>query len=201
MPSPADALISAHRSLLGLRGAALADALTPTAAPDVRAGIDALSTCELEAAAGIRLAFGLPLPPPYIPGGDHAARALCSLTGGGLPYAVKPGGALRVPTLEEPPELADSVWYAPAPGHPEHVDGCVCEEPEGLDVGADPSTQIRFTAIAGGQPDGAGHYSGIAEVERALLWVGGHWRCRATGRVVWCVISAEALGRLYLAGE
>lgn len=181
-----DDILAAHRALVGLTGEALADALVPTASAAVRAGIDTLSTCELEAAAAIRAAFGLPDPEPYVPGGDHAARALYTLTGGGLPYAVQPGGALRVPTLEEPPGVADGIWYGPAPGHPEHVDGCIVEA-----NGAGSVMILRV--IAGGQQNGHGHSSAIAEVRRVLVWDGHGWRCQATGRPVWCVIDADAL--------
>jgi hypothetical protein len=196
--------VTAVRSLVGLQGPALASAIIPTASPAVRAGMDAFSTCELAAAATIRIACGLPEPLPFIPGGDHAARALYTLADpdtGGTPW--HPKGALRVAGLETPPDIGDAIWYGPSaakkpdgsPLHPEHVDACVLEVTG--DGGPDPCTELTVRAIAGGQPNGHGHSSAIAEVERVLVWEGGRWVDRGTGRPVWCVIDAGALEERY----
>lgn len=80
----------------------------------------------------------------------------------------------------------------PAPGHDEHVDACVVDA-EGW--GAD-GARLEISAVAGGQPDDAGHYSTIAIVARTLMWDGNGWVDTATKREVWAVIDADMMASL-----
>lgn len=185
------ATIAAAQALVGLDGAALAAALCPAgivgvAPEDVPAAVARLSTCELAAASLLRAVYVCPEPLPYVTAG--AGAELAELVGG-APWHSLPGCGLRYPTLDAPPQPGDAVWYGSAPGHVEHVDACV------VDAQQDGAT-LTYSAVAGGQPDGAGHFSAVALVSRTLTWTDKAWRHDATGREVLACVDADRMAAL-----
>ncbi|HSM93401.1 MAG TPA: hypothetical protein VLT47_10995 [Anaeromyxobacteraceae bacterium] len=220
--SPADRLLAAARSLVDLDLPALAARLCPTgirgvSPDDVPAAVERLSTCEMAAATIIRAAWGLAAPLPYVEG--SAAAVLEDLTNA-LTWAPSHplfedvhGTALRKPTLDAPPTVGCGLWFAAAPGHPEHVDAVIVDlelDPPPVAWGTpelepvDPP-RITYSAVAGGQPPAPGMPGSWAVrlVARTLRWderwdeQRGAWVDEGTGRPVLCCIEPELLAKMY----
>ncbi len=195
------ALILAARSIVNLTEPSdeLGVLVDPVGSPGHQGQIERLSLCQL-VYRGLLLRAFPDIPTtlsqadrPYVPA--SIPRILHDILGGS-PGAM--GGACRPATLESPPDIGDGLWWGAAGAHPEHVDAAVLE----VDVlpGQDPSTQLYLTVVAGGQRDARGHET-VARVERSVLWSGGRWVCRMTGRPLLAVLCARRLGELYPAAD
>jgi hypothetical protein len=201
-------LLDAARALVGSQGQPLADALVPAgivgvAPAGVAAAVARLATCELAARAIYAGALGLAFTEgPYE--AEEAPLWLMHLVNA-RPWAplraidaARPS-ALRLATLDAPPQPGDGLWLSAAPGGhpPEHVDACVVDmqrtDIEAEQGGAVPT--VYYSAIAGGQPDAAGP-SAIALVARTLRWGGSSWLDESGRRVV-AVIDGDLLAALY----
>lgn len=180
-----DAVVAAARSIVGLTDPdpRLLSLVAPADTPERQAQIAKTSLCMLVTLGIEEAVFEVPPRPPYIEG---TAPRLLEARAQGYPWA--PGGALRLATLEAPPQLGDSVWYGKGPGGPEHA-----ELVNGVEI---TEAGIAAECIAGGERDGA-HHETVAVVERSWRWNGHQWVDLGTGRPIIAVLDADALAGLY----
>jgi hypothetical protein len=159
--------------------------VAPTDTPERQIAIEAESLCMLTALGIEEAALEVEREPgPYRNG---SAPQQLERRAGGTPW--HPGGAIRVPTLAEPPDYGDAVWYGPGPGGPEHVEHVV----EASEV---VGGVVVLTCVAGGERDAAGAET-VKLVRRLLTWRGTRWLDLATGRPAEAVIDAALLGGMY----
>ena len=213
--TPADRYLAAAQSLVDLDLPATAAALCPTgirgvAPDDVPAALARLSTCEMAAAAAIRIAWGLPDPEPYVAGSaGPRLEKIVNAVPWAPPLALDPSrpSALRYPTLDAPPTRGEGLWFAGAPGHPEHVDACVVDDQvySAAKTGGDPVVTttsgplLVYSAVAGGQPPAPGQPGScyVRLVARTLRWDGSAWVDEGTGRKVMAAIVPARLAEMY----
>lgn len=181
--TPREALIAAASALVGATYPADAylDAVAPTDTAARRLEIGRESGCALVLLGIQEAAFDVP---PRLPYRDGSAFALVWDRARGMPW--RPGGAVRLCTLDSPPEPGDAVSYAASPGAVGHVDACVTSADLDGDV-------CRISAVAGGQRAANGAET-VALVNRTLRWAGHAWRDVDNGREVQ---AAVMLGDMY----
>jgi hypothetical protein len=194
MNDPRQALIDAANSVVGWMAPSsvtddsaanylnLIDPGDPT--PRQRSVAEA-SDCGLVALGIEEIVFDLPARAPYR---DGSAFPLVYNRACGNPWT--PGGALRLATLDAPPQPGDVVEYGngPAPGnapaHMEHVIAAVVS-----------IASMTLTCVAGGERKNG--LETVAITERELTWKGSHWVDNANGRPIIGIVDAEILAGMY----
>ena len=183
MSDPRQALVDAATSVVGWTAPDddylnLIDPGDPTVRQRSVAGE---SDCGLVALGIQEIVFDLPARGPYVNGSTFN---LIYTRACGNPWA--PGGAMRLATLDAPPQLGDVVVYGdvPGPAHMEHVVEATVNV-----------ASMSLKCVAGGEKKGA--FETVAVMERELTWGGSHWIDNANKRQIVGVVDAEILASMY----
>ncbi len=190
------------RALSGVLGLTAPDPrylrlIAPGDTPGAEAQWAKESDCMLVALGVEELVYVLPVRGPYVGG---SAPELIEKRAGGSPMF--PNGAVRLPTLEAPPQAGDLLWYGQSPAapfeHVEHVTGVRWPGPatlsEALHMNALVSMQVN--CVAGGERTPAGLET-VEAVTRTLVWNGHAYVDHGTGRPVIGVVDADLLAERY----
>lgn len=142
------------------------------------------SDCGLVTLGIEEIVFNVPVRGPYK---DSTAFNLVYTRACGNPWA--PGGAMRLATLDAPPQPGDVVVYGPAPNnsppaHMEHVTDATVNV-----------SSMSLTCAAGGEKSGG--LETVAKMKRELTWKGSHWIDNANGRPIIGIVDAEILASMY----
>lgn len=185
MLSARDAVVSAARSVIGCTAPSpeYASLVAPDDTPERRAQVMTESGCGLVVLGIQERALCVPPRGPYR---DGSAFTLVYARAGGSPW--QPGGACRVPGLEEPPQPGDAIVWGPAGSAVAHMETVV-------DARADGAT-LALDVVAGGQRDAHGGQT-VTQLSRTARWDGRRWVDSKTGRPLLAVIDADALGERY----
>jgi len=141
------------------------------------------SDCGLVALGIEEIVFDFPTRAPYK---DGSAFQLVYTRACGNPWA--PGGAFRLATFDEPPQVGDLIEYGPgpsgAPAHMEHIVEATVND-----------TSLSLVCVAGGERNEGSET--VALMSRELTWNNSHWVDNANGRSVIGVVDAEILASMY----
>ena len=184
------AAVTFMRSIVGYTAPSreYCELIAPADTPAKQEAISVESGCMQVELAKQDFLFVLPPREPYVNG---SAPELLERRCKGSPMA--PGGALRLATLENPPQPGDGIWYGKGPGGPEHVDTCMGGE--WVEGGV-----CLIPAIAGGAETTDEHgrlRQTIAAHTRRMHWNGHRWMDNSTGRPIIGVLDLDLLAQMY----